>query len=494
MRRDRIGRLYLIRRLAQELGRTCRIGSLDVNLPHRQGEDEPQLQVGQLLADAVPRPHLERAVSVLGRVQGVALGDGETLRVEDVGVGPEGRVAVARGRGGEEHEALGGEALAGLGDGDEEVLDALAVGAGDGEEAEDLLDEGDGVGHLVEEAGVGGDAGRRLVGVPAEDVVVLGADALGVLGVLGQHVVAVGQRGGGGVVAGEEEGLDVVDDLFQEGRGDVLAGGVVGALDVGLEGQLHDGAGPLVLLEVEGGVGDVGHDGGAEAAVVEPVVVALEGVEALGGLDVEVDVADLGEHGVEEGDGGLLLGAEAGVEDGAADDVDGDAGGVPVQLDDLARAREALELGPEDEGLLDEGGHHGPQVLHGEARVEDGAGGLPLGALGGDEVVVAGQGLEGLLQPVVLGLVVVLGELGHHVRVVDGEDGRRRRPQVEVARALGRHLGVQLRDEDGEAVAVGVCRHLEMGGHLLRDAEVAEQPVVREKFLFKAALVYRSRL
>lgn len=75
----------------------------------------------------------------------------------------------------------------------------------------------------------------------------------------------------------------------------------------------------------------------------------------------------------------------------------------------------------------------------------------------------------------VLGLGIILGELRHHVRMVDGQNGRRGGPEVEVARALGGNVGVELRDEDWEAVAVGVWGHGEVFCHLAGDWKMPQK-------------------
>lgn len=87
--------IHRLRPLGSRLFVPLIVRALDRELPHRQSEDEPDLEHGQLLPDAVARAVLKGAPGAFGgREQGVVLVDEPTLGEEVVGPRPAVRVAV----------------------------------------------------------------------------------------------------------------------------------------------------------------------------------------------------------------------------------------------------------------------------------------------------------------------------------------------------------------------------------------------------------------
>lgn len=214
-------------------------GNLDGKRPHRHRDHELHLQIRHLLPDAVPRPELERPPGALDRVERVAFLDEPALRHELVDARPQIRTAVDGLADDPDVEALGRQAAA-VGRGHEESFFAAADAGGGREEPQGFFDDGEGVVELVEDVGVLADDGAGFVDLGTEDGVEFFAEFGVDGGVLGEEIVDVTDGGGGGVVAGEDEGFDEIDGDGLEFLVEALFWVLFDFCLVGVDGDVDD--------------------------------------------------------------------------------------------------------------------------------------------------------------------------------------------------------------------------------------------------------------
>lgn len=250
----------------------------------------------------------------------------------------------------------------------------VAQRAGGREEAQRLLDHGGGVVELVDEVRVLADllADGGGVGVLAEDEIELGQHLRVAVRVLVQEVEDVGDRAGGCVVAGEDEGLDAVDAVLAEGRvhhaGRGAAGGGGGGgggLGIGFQGEIDDGAFPVLSRDLlRGAVGrglrgrefpiQLLADEAVELAAVEEEVQVPQRVEPREGVDRRRrHQGDLAPECVDDCVLGAL-GVEVAVQHDFADDVDGQTGGEFFHFHQFTGFGGFPEDVAEDETLVDD--------------------------------------------------------------------------------------------------------------------------------------------
>ena len=210
--------------------------TFEVELAHREREDAFRFENREFLADAVAWSFFERAPGVFMLLRfrkGVFIGEkafGDKLErfgkvlfvaVNGVGDGPD----IAAG------ERVDGAGL-GVGEGFVAVWGRPAEGGGGWEDAEGFFEDGEAVGEGVDEVGGGFESGC-CCGGGAEDGVEFGAQAGVDVWVGVEEVVAVGNGGARCIVAGEDEGLHLVDSGCAEGG--IHGGGGFRGLRSGLE-------------------------------------------------------------------------------------------------------------------------------------------------------------------------------------------------------------------------------------------------------------------